>query len=105
MFNHARILTSGVYGPESEAAYFCQCVLDSSARSLCLWGSLRIFCALRLQVVCGRGVCVRVGVYALFCGLIFAIGVTRLPRVHEWKLLGRGCAWGVVTVSGSNSFL
>ena len=86
VFNHARILTSGVYGPESEAAYFTSASVYWMPRRdfMCLWG-YRVRRALGPQVVCGGGVCVRVGVCALLCGLIFAVCVTRLPRVQEWK--------------------
>ena len=86
VFNHARILTSGVYRPESKAAYFTSAsVYSMPRRDLCVCGGRRVCRALGLQVVCGGGVCVRVGVCTLFCGLIFAVGVTRLLRVHEWK--------------------
>ena len=86
VFNFTRILTSGVYGLESEAAYFTSAsVYSMPRRDLCVCGGHRVCRALGLQVVCGWGVCVRVGVRTLFCGLIFAVGVTRLPRVHEWK--------------------
>ncbi len=40
VFDHARILTSGVYGAREQRSllYFCQCVIDASAQSSGLWG-------------------------------------------------------------------
>ena len=59
VFAHARILTLGMYGPESEAAYFTSASVYSMPQRdlLCLWGH-RICRALGPQVVCGGGVCV-----------------------------------------------
>ena len=66
VFNHARILTSGVYGPAIEAAYFTSASMYSRclARSVCLWGQ-RVCLMLGPQVVCGGGVRIRVVRYAM----------------------------------------
>ena len=71
VFHHARILASGVKGPESEAAYFTSASVYSMPRRdlLCLWGH-RVYCALCPQVLCGGGLCVRVG-YLYFFGVSF----------------------------------
>ena len=62
-------------------------------RALCVCGGRCVYRALGPQVVCGGGVCVRVGVCALVCGRVFAVGVTRLPRVRN------GSSWvGIVLV-------
>jgi hypothetical protein len=59
---------------------------NASARSFVSVGASRLSCALDPhQVVCGGGVCVRGGGCALFCGLVFADCVARLPRVQEWN--------------------
>ena len=46
VFAHARILTLGMYGPESEAAYFTSASVYSMPRRdlLCLWGASRLSC-------------------------------------------------------------
>jgi hypothetical protein len=72
VFNHARILTSGVYGPESEAAYFTSASVYSMPRlDLCVCEGHRVCRALGLRVVCGVGVCVRVLGYALHFVVLF----------------------------------
>jgi hypothetical protein len=74
VFNHARILTSGVYGPESEAAYFTSAsVYSMPRRDLCVCGGHRVCRALGPHVVCGGGVCVRVLGYVLYCVVLFLL--------------------------------
>ena len=85
VFDHARILTSGVYGARerSSSLYFCQRVLDASARSFVSVGASRLSCVRSSGCVRCWCMCSRWGVHVLNFVISYLLSAWRDFRVSR----------------------